>query len=151
MKERKIRVLLPCILAIFSLHHNVVFASDRLACSSDDGRRKYCDVGGARDADIELSRTLSDAPCDQGSSWGRDDRVWVDRGCRAEFTVYRPEDRYGRAPTDQSRSYGRDSRETCPAGFEPGNHRCSNEERRKGCKDMRMPGGTTCNSHGWGR
>lgn len=127
------------------------FASDRLTCESRDNRRTYCDVGGAREADIDLSRQLSDSRCDRGYSWDRSDRgVWVDRGCRAEFTVYRPE---GRRPNYDYRepAYAPPSREQCPSGFEPGNHRCSQDERRRGCKDMRMPGGTTCNSHGWGR
>lgn len=35
-------------------------------------------------------------------------------------------------------------RETCPPGFTPGGQRCSNEERKHGCKDIRMPGGLTC-------
>jgi len=36
--------------------------------------------------------------------------------------------------------------ETCPQGFHPGTHRCSPEDRKRGCKDMKMPGGTTCNA-----
>ncbi len=51
---------------------------------------------------------------------------------------------------EKSKGWNPPQPERCPAGFEPGNHRCSNEERRRGCKDMRMPGGTTCNSRGWG-
>ena len=36
--------------------------------------------------------------------------------------------------------------ESCPSGFHPGGHRCSKADRRRGCKDMKMPGGTTCNA-----
>lgn len=34
--------------------------------------------------------------------------------------------------------------ERCPAGFSPSEHKCSSDERRRGCKDMRMPGGLGC-------
>ncbi len=36
--------------------------------------------------------------------------------------------------------------ETCPSGFQdnPSGRRCSDSERKHGCKDMRMPGGKTC-------
>ena len=36
--------------------------------------------------------------------------------------------------------------ESCPSGFHPGSHRCTAEDRKRGCKDMRMQGGTTCNA-----
>jgi hypothetical protein len=36
------------------------------------------------------------------------------------------------------------TRETCPPGFSPSEQKCSNEERRRGCKDMRLPGGLGC-------
>jgi hypothetical protein len=57
-----------------------------LACSSDDGRRKYCNAdtrGGVR-----MSRQVSGSPCREGETWGYDGRgIWVDRGCRAEFQI----------------------------------------------------------------
>jgi len=57
-----------------------------LTCSSNSGRRAYCEAdtqGGVR-----LLRQLSGSPCTQGSTWGYDaNGVWVDRGCRAEFEV----------------------------------------------------------------
>ena len=60
--------------------------SNTISCSSDDGRRAYCDAdtrGGVR-----LVRQVSGSPCQQGSTWGYDSHgVWVDRGCRAEFDV----------------------------------------------------------------
>lgn len=53
-------------------------------CSSDDGRRHYCDID-TRNG-VNLSRQISGSACIEGESWGYDDRgVWVDRGCRAEF------------------------------------------------------------------
>jgi len=56
-------------------------------CESKDNRRRYCavDTAGGR---ALLTRNISRTPCVQGSSWGQDRRgVWVDQGCRAEFSV----------------------------------------------------------------
>jgi hypothetical protein len=33
---------------------------------------------------------------------------------------------------------------SCPPGFRPSEQKCSPEERRRGCKDMRMPNGMGC-------
>ena len=32
----------------------------------------------------------------------------------------------------------------CPRGFSPSENKCSTEERRRGCKDIRMPSGLGC-------
>ena len=57
-----------------------------VTCSSDNGRRNWCDVGGRRD--IRISRQISGSACIQGRTWGTDRRgIWVDNGCRAEFFV----------------------------------------------------------------
>lgn len=32
----------------------------------------------------------------------------------------------------------------CPAGFSPSENKCSKEERKRGCKDIRMPSGLGC-------
>jgi hypothetical protein len=57
-----------------------------VTCSSNDGRRNWCDVGNRRD--IRFKRQISGSACVQGSTWGIDRRgIWVDRGCRAEFFV----------------------------------------------------------------
>ena len=34
--------------------------------------------------------------------------------------------------------------ERCPSGFNPSERKCTTEERRRGCKDMRLPGGLGC-------
>ncbi|MBK7600121.1 MAG: DUF3011 domain-containing protein [Acidobacteria bacterium] len=37
---------------------------------------------------VQLVRQRSDAACIQGRTWGFDRRrIWVDRGCRADFIV----------------------------------------------------------------
>ncbi len=78
------RTILPvlCCLAAAQL----ALAESTLKCSSDDGKRHYCktDIRGG----VRLSRQISGSPCTQGSTWDFDNRgIWVDRGCRAEFTV----------------------------------------------------------------
>jgi hypothetical protein len=35
-------------------------------------------------------------------------------------------------------------REECPPGFRQSEQKCSPDERRRGCKDMRLPGGLGC-------
>ena len=35
-------------------------------------------------------------------------------------------------------------RESCPSGYSPSERKCSNEERRRGCRDIRLPGGLGC-------
>ncbi len=57
-----------------------------LTCSSDDGRRHYCQADTRRG--VVLTRQRSGSPCQQGRTWGYDRRgVWVDRGCRADFQI----------------------------------------------------------------
>ena len=34
--------------------------------------------------------------------------------------------------------------EHCPSGFQPSENKCSNEDRKHGCKDMRLHGGLGC-------
>ena len=54
-------------------------------CDSNDNRYRECRMdtrGGVR-----LVRQVSKTRCEEGRNWGRlRDGVWVDRGCRAEFT-----------------------------------------------------------------
>ncbi len=57
-----------------------------ITCSSDNGKRNWCNIGNARDA--QLVRQISGSPCVRGSTWGIDNRgLWVDSGCRAEFAI----------------------------------------------------------------
>ncbi|MDQ2833065.1 MAG: DUF3011 domain-containing protein [Acidobacteriota bacterium] len=60
---------------------------DRMVnCSSNDGRRNWCDVGRSRD--VRLVRQISGSACIRDNTWGIDRRgLWVDRGCRADFRV----------------------------------------------------------------
>jgi len=81
-----------------------------VSCSSDDGRRHYCDAGsGGR---IRLVQQRSESPCREGYSWGSDGRgVWVDHGCRADFAVEGGRGGWGRdydRDRDRDRDYDRD-------------------------------------------
>jgi len=82
-------------------------ADDKVACKSRDYGHNHCRVNERGPA--RILRQLSDSPCVQGHTWGRDrDGVWVDDGCAAEFLVGRgdgrerdrDEDRWGRDRDD---------------------------------------------------
>lgn len=61
--------------------------SQRISCTSDDGRKNYCDVD-TQGAQVRLVRQEGMQPCMEGSTWGYDRRgIWVDRGCRGDFLV----------------------------------------------------------------
>ena len=82
-------------------------AAQTISCSSDDGKRHYCSANGPGRA--RLAQQRSESPCREGYSWGSDDRgVWVDHGCRADFTLegggYRDHDR----DRDRDRDHDRD-------------------------------------------
>jgi hypothetical protein len=64
------------------------YAAQVIRCESRDGRQRFCPVpGGLREA--QIVRRLSDTRCRQGYNWGfQRDGIWVDRGCRAEFSVF---------------------------------------------------------------
>ena len=55
-------------------------------CSSNNGKRNYCNADTSRG--VSLSRQISGSPCTLGQTWGYDrGRIWVDRGCRADFRL----------------------------------------------------------------
>ena len=62
--------------------------TDTITCESVDGHERFypIDVGRAR---VELTRQLSRGECRFARNWGYDRRgVWVNGGCRGEFTVH---------------------------------------------------------------
>lgn len=62
-------------------------SAQTITCESHHNRRQYCQVGDTRGG-VELVRQISRAPCERGRSWGYDDQgIWVDRGCKGEFSV----------------------------------------------------------------
>lgn len=61
-------------------------AQTTVRCESTNGRYRECEIDGV--GRVTLSRQLSDDKCSEGRTWGfRDGMVWVDKGCRAEFTL----------------------------------------------------------------
>jgi hypothetical protein len=61
-------------------------AQTTVRCESTDGRYRECSIDGI--GRIVLSNQLSDAKCVEGKSWGyRDGMVWVNKGCRADFSL----------------------------------------------------------------
>ena len=58
-----------------------------ITCASDDGGRHYCNADTRRG--VQITNRRSEAHCEQGYSWGYDQRgIWVDHGCRADFLVH---------------------------------------------------------------
>lgn len=54
-----------------------------IRCESDDGRESFC---GVTNRGVRLVRTLSRAPCVEGSTWRADGRgIYVRSGCRGVF------------------------------------------------------------------
>ncbi|MFZ2753239.1 MAG: DUF3011 domain-containing protein [Lysobacteraceae bacterium] len=61
-------------------------AQSTITCESSGGQYRSCPVNTANG--VTLSRQLSREGCWQGDTWGYDrNRIWVNRGCRAEFRV----------------------------------------------------------------
>jgi hypothetical protein len=57
----------------------------RLRCESSNGRYRLCQV--AIRGNVRLARERSHADCVEGRSWGWSEAgIWVDHGCRGEFT-----------------------------------------------------------------
>lgn len=63
--------------------------AETVRLESNSGHRETRYVGG--DASVRLTRQLSNKACREGRNWGVDSsgRLWVDDGCRAEFSVRR--------------------------------------------------------------
>jgi len=59
-----------------------------ITCSSNNGKRNFCSTYTGRG--VRLTYQRSGSPCVQGQTWGWNSQgIWVDRGCRADFQVYR--------------------------------------------------------------
>ncbi len=75
-------------IAILLFSHPLWADSRYITCSSRDSQYTYCRVN--TEDQVRLSRQLSSHECIEGRTWGYDrGGIWVDRGCRAEFTVGR--------------------------------------------------------------
>jgi Protein of unknown function (DUF3011) len=100
------------------------------SCSSDDGGRHSCplDVQGR----VRIVQQRSESQCQEGYSWGYDDRsVWVDHGCRADFVVdpYRETE-----PSTVSCSSDDGRRHYCPVDV-PGRIRLAQQRSESACRE----------------
>lgn len=113
-------------------------AQHTITCSSDDGGRHTCHVD-ARGG-VQLTNQRSGAACQQGYSWGYDrDGIWVDHGCRADFTV----NSYRRG------SYGGGQSITCSSD-DGGRHTCP-VDTRGGVQMTNQRSGSGCQQgYSWG-
>jgi hypothetical protein len=76
------------LLILFALLPGTAWGEILVRCESREHQYRYCRVD--TNGYVRLTRTLSDASCVGGRSWGYDYRgIWVDRGCRGEFAVGR--------------------------------------------------------------
>ncbi|MDQ6677272.1 MAG: DUF3011 domain-containing protein [Acidobacteriota bacterium] len=121
-------------------------AQDSVRCSSDDGRRHYCDIDTSRG--VRLSRQISGSACVQGGTWGYDQRgVWVDRGCRAEFVSRNAGGNYD--PRGHDRSNFNQQSVRCNSDDER-RHYC-NIDTRGGVRLVNQISGSPCRyNESWG-
>jgi hypothetical protein len=61
-------------------------SAQTLTCSSDDMGKHYCRANTSRG--VQMIHQRSGSACTQGYSWGYDGGgIWVDHGCRADFSL----------------------------------------------------------------
>lgn len=65
-------------------------SQNSIRCESHGGQYQHCRVRDGLGAYVKLTNKLSKSSCQQGISWGVDRAgIWVNKGCRAEFTIDR--------------------------------------------------------------
>lgn len=110
-------------------------------CASDDGKRHLCNAdtrGG-----VTLSRQISGSACRQGSTWGYDaNGIWVDRGCRAEFSVGTRGGVLGRIFNNPNLNTGSGQTMACNSDDEH-RHTC-NVDTRAGVRLVSQQSGSPC-------
>lgn len=120
MSNRKMLFATAIASGIFFFYGAAAYAQQVINCSSEDGGRHSCPVD-ARGG-VELTNQRSGSQCQRGYSWGADEAgIWVDHGCRADFTVnpYVPyQAGAGNGTINCSSEDG--GRRTCPADIRGG-------------------------------
>ena len=73
---------------------------ESIICESD-GRRRFCSADTSYG--VRIARQISRTDCVEGRTWGfNNNGIWVDNGCRAEFTLGRRGGSYGHNDRDRS-------------------------------------------------
>lgn len=73
-------------LAVLAFTALPAVAQSTVLCESVDGKYRECTLDGVGMA--TLTRQISDNTCVEGQTWGyRNGRIWVDRGCRGQFSL----------------------------------------------------------------
>jgi hypothetical protein len=139
------RAFLPAlagVLAIAAITAPPALAQRSISCSSDNGKRHYCDVdtrGG-----VSMVHQRSDAACEEGYSWGYDRRgIWVDHGCRADFAVNSSE--YGAPPSAPA------ERLTLTCASDDGKRHYCSADTLRGVRMFHQRSGARCTEgYSWG-
>ncbi len=134
--------VLAGILAFAAITAQPAVAQRSISCSSDNGKRHYCDVdtrGG-----VSMVHQRSDTACQEGYSWDYDRRgIWVDHGCRADFTVNSSE--YGAPPPVAT------ERLTLTCGSEDGRRHYCPADTLRGVRMFRQQSHARCTEgYSWG-
>lgn len=110
-------------------------------CASDDGNRHYCNAntrGG-----VQMTRQRSGSSCVQGQTWGWDNRgIWVDRGCRAEFTTNTGTGNWNNNGGNWNGSSGNNQAIYCAS--DDGNRHYCNANTRGGVQMTQQRSGSAC-------
>jgi hypothetical protein len=129
-------------------------AQSTISCSSDDERRHSCaaDTRGG----VRLASQHSGAPCTEGYSWGSDNQgVWVDHGCRADFTVggnrdYRNDEDRNANRNDQYGAGNAQSQSIACSSDDERKHTCA-MDTRGGVRLLKQHSGAACTEgYSWG-
>jgi Protein of unknown function (DUF3011) len=92
----QLSLLVACLLVSASA------SAQTLTCSSDDMGRHFCRANTSNG--VQMLRQRSGSPCTQGYSWGYDSGgIWVDHGCRADFSLAGGGRPGGTSPQDAQR------------------------------------------------
>lgn len=91
MQPHDHRLILALSLGLMLPASAAVQAEEILRCESQQGGYTYCQAAQAGEGMLVLHRQLSSNDCVYQETWGhKDNGVWVDKGCRAEFTTRTP-------------------------------------------------------------
>jgi hypothetical protein len=133
-----LKIFLAAAIAAFSVS---AYSQQVITCGSDDGNRHTCNAdvrGGA-----QLLNQRSGSACRRGYSWGTDrDGIWVDHGCRADFTI----NAFNPYPNPQHGSAG-----TITCSSDDGGRHFCNADTRGGVELANQRSGSACQQgYSWG-